>query len=335
MTKKTICLLIILTTLFANSIAFGLSPVESIELEATVYDNKRNPIDNAQVISFYKSTDRQFSSTFTSGSGRTDGLQVPIDEAFYLVAEDENGQTYGGKYDFYFKRDNFWITDASGKKITNTSTGTTRLPYLHLFPEVIDPDKVVVESTNYKCGGFPDAKLSDLNQEACDAIEFVKEQGIFTGNGKGEIELARPINRAEVAKVMLEAFKYELLTNFDAINKFPDIGSNEWYTKYVYTARKNKIVNGYPDGFFKPTDSINRVELLRMFIEASKTDLSTISSNVTLWNDIEVNTSTQWYIKYANFAFENDLLNNKGSLNPGSVMTRLDVILLLFRNETT
>ncbi|MBU0727253.1 S-layer homology domain-containing protein, partial [Patescibacteria group bacterium] len=168
--------------------------------------------------------------------------------------------------------------------------------------------------------------------EECTAIEYVQTNGIFSGTAEGNLELDREINRAEVTKVMLEAFGIGEGTTSNTV--FPDVPlEGEWFSTYVYRALNNEIVGGYPDGYFRPANTINRVELIRIFLEASGADYSTVPTNYTLWHDVTVTPDTQWFIAYANYAFFNDLLDNNGNLNPAQAMTRMDVIRLLYRSS--
>lgn len=317
----------------------------AIEVEITVYNNERDPIEGAQVY-VYVTDFGIYSQDLTGGAGRTDEITVPVGYPFYAIAYDESGTTYGGTYDFYYDRENYWtasVTDTS-ELIENVSTGLTRIPYLHLFPQEMIPAghsaEGDAESTfdpdTYECADFPDAIYSSVSPEECAAIEYVHDAGIFSGTDAGYLEWNRPINRAEVTKVMVEAFDVSEAIDFELLRLFPDVPvSGPWYSTYVYRARQNEIVDGYLDGYFRPENTINRVELLRIFIEASGVDYSATPTNYTFWHDITVDSPPQWFMGYANYAFFNDLLNNDGNLYPAEPMTRMDVIRLLYRASLT
>ena len=315
-----------------------LAPIEGaedFEVEVTVYDVHRNPINGANV-TLHVHGHGAYSTDSTDGAGRTDEIMAPLGYNFYASAVDSSGQVYGGTYDYYYDRLNTWRGDSDGDTIMNITTGTTRLPYLHLYPAEMDPEWVESGSEDdrdaYKCGGFPDAMYADVTPEECTAIEYVVDEEIFSGTGEGLLEWNRPINRAEVTKVMLEAFGHPTGTPATYARIFPDVPQlGVWFSNYVYNALNLEIVGGYPDGFFRPAQTINRVELLRIFIEASGTDYSDVPTHFTFWHDVEVNTGTQWFIPYANFAFFNELLENDGNLRPAQAMTRMDVIKLLYR----
>ena len=314
-------------------------PSGGMELEATVWDTHRNVLPGADVYIYLSNGTLYSGPVETGGAGRTDGLMIPIAQEFYAIGYDDDGTSYGGTYDTYYDRPNYWISN-DGETIENTSTGQSSLPYLHLHPE----ERIALptgytgapeafDAASYECGDFPDAVYADISPEECEAIEYVRTAGIFTGTSLGTLDLNRPINRAEVTKVMVEAFDVPLLSDTSSVTQFPDVPQDTWFTSYVYTARDQEIVDGYPDGLFRPTNTINRVELLRIFIEASGASMSAIPTSYTFFHDIEVNDGTQWFIGYANFAFFNNLLDHDGSLRPSQPMTRLDVIRLLYRAE--
>ena len=77
-------------------------------------------------------------------------------------------------------------------------------------------------------------------------------------NGELVINPDRPITRAEFVVVLTKAKttkKLLILPNPLAIWK-----ENSWYSEAVEIATSNGIINGYPDGTFKPNNPITRAE---------------------------------------------------------------------------
>ncbi|MDP4007915.1 MAG: FG-GAP-like repeat-containing protein [Candidatus Peregrinibacteria bacterium] len=184
------------------------------------------------------------------------------------------------------------------------------------------------------CAGFPDVKKTDVESSVCDAIGFVKNAGIFSGTAEGKLELDRPINRAEVTKVLSEAFDFTLEVPIDG--EFSDVDITQWYAPYIQTAKINGIVEGYADGTFKPEQTINKVELLKVVLEMAETDFSTVDIGQSLYDDIEATAENEWFIKYTNFAHTKELIEvSENSLNPNEAMSRKDVIQLLYRMKET
>ncbi len=178
---------------------------------------------------------------------------------------------------------------------------------------------------------FPDVTPSEFTDEQCTAIYWVHDQSIFTGSDvTGELAPADYINRAETTKVLIEALNYELSEDDST---YSDVAEGEWYTSYVMAATREGIVEGYADGTFAPAATVNKVEMLKIVLEALSIDLSTIDTDAELFSDIAVDESTEWYRGYAYFAYENGLVDveEDGEFGAGDDITRQDVILVLYR----
>lgn len=119
------------------------------------------------------------------------------------------------------------------------------------------------------------------------AIDYVKSKGIVVGYPNGTYKPDDKINRAEFTKIVIEAkFTKEEIDNCVSTKKFPDVPSGEWYAKYVCVAKNNKIIEGYPDGTFKPSNYIN-------FAEASLIVTNTYELEFTPTDDPE-----HWYMPF-------------------------------------
>lgn len=112
------------------------------------------------------------------------------------------------------------------------------------------------------------------------AITALQADTIVEGYSDGTFKPNNTINRAEFLKIILEANPSKL--NKQAANCFPDV-QTEWFAKYVCSAKKAGIISGYPDGTFKPGQSIS-------FAEASKI--------TALAYEVPTNTYETWYKGY-------------------------------------
>ena len=103
------------------------------------------------------------------------------------------------------------------------------------------------------------------------------------------------LNRIELVKMVTEAFWY--WKNSDLSNIwFNDIDLNSWYPEYLSSAVEKWIVN-WPtwNTSFRPWDSVNRAEAMKMILEASW-----LNVEVKSWIFSDV--SNQWFRNYVNFA---------------------------------
>lgn len=203
-----------------------------------------------------------------------------------------------------------------------------------------DPNAVVDEDDNSnsssddnfdRCAGFVDVlDGADL----CDAISHVKSQGYFEGYEDGTFGYDRPISRAEVLKVVFLYADQDLLADDGTTLGFNDVEAGAWYMKYVRTAKESGIVEGYPDGSYRPAQAVARNEFLKIFFVADGRDFgSSVSSAPYL--DVPVSNDTAWFIKFVDFVRQHDLMDTDraGNFQPAAPMTRGDVAEFIYRLE--
>lgn len=163
------------------------------------------------------------------------------------------------------------------------------------------------------CAGFSDITADD---ERCEAITYVKDQGIFEGYPDGTFGPDIAINRAETVKVISEGFDLEMLPDPQDNLGFSDVIMNEWYMPYLATAKSAGIIEGYPDGTFKPEQTVNYVELIKIFFETAGVELGEEGG--------------EWYQRYLDYAVLNDYLVYD-ELEAG--MERGDVAVLFYQHS--
>jgi len=124
---------------------------------------------------------------------------------------------------------------------------------------------------------FRDVSSGHLNS---DAVEYVRSQGIVGGYEDGTYKPDKTINRAEFTKIVVES-KYSR-EEIDAClsSQFPDVPQGQWFTKYVCMAKGKGIIQGYPDGTFRPAQNISFVEAAKIIVTAQ---------------DFSVGTDSVWY----------------------------------------
>lgn len=173
---------------------------------------------------------------------------------------------------------------------------------------------------------FAASPFTDLaNSKYTTAIEHLYEEGIIEGYQDGTFRPLQEVNRAELLKIIIG----EDIENADADdtkNCFPDV-KEEWFAPYVCYAKSKGWVDGYPDGYFRPENTINKVEAIKIVINVYN---YTEDSETTLpYNDI-INNS--WYIPFLQAAYERDLLEETGgNFYPGSFMNRGQISEVIYR----
>ena len=182
-----------------------------------------------------------------------------------------------------------------------------------------EADPIYVEASQV----FSDVSRNHPNYEA---IKYLEEYRIINGYPDGTFKPGQTVNRAEALKMLMLAFDIEAGPAGQL--PFSDTDDNAWYSGPLATAVEKAIVRGYEDGTFKPGQTVNKAEYLKMLF---------------LTNDIEPNTNLNgnpysdvpkdaWYAPYAYLTNKRNLLDvPTGELKPGKGMTRGDVAETIYR----
>ena len=161
--------------------------------------------------------------------------------------------------------------------------------------------------------------------------ELEKEDhfGYIIGRQVGDKVLIQPeanVTRAEVVTVF-----FRLLTDssrdkfWSSTNDFSDVPSKSWFNNAVSTMVRAGIINGYPDGTFKPNAPITRAELATIavrFFEVQKSDKNIFSD-----------TEGHWAVQFINAAAENNLITGypDGTFQPNKNIIRAEFITVVNR----
>lgn len=146
-----------------------------------------------------------------------------------------------------------------------------------------------------------------------DAVDGLQNRDIIGGYPDGTFKPETPINRAELLKIV---FKGRSVTAADR-RCFSDINPDEWYAPYVCTAKRRGIIDGYPDGTYKPERTINFAEAIKIILGA-------------YGRQIEDKEGEQWYSPYVDHLDNADILS-KNSYVPWEELTRIRAADVLWR----
>lgn len=91
------------------------------------------------------------------------------------------------------------------------------------------------------------------------AISTLSNMGIICGYPDGTFRPDAPITRAELTKIAASFFSDpRVAATYDG--RFSDVQGAEWYISYLMTALEEGLIEGYPDGSFRPNRPITRAE---------------------------------------------------------------------------
>ena len=154
--------------------------------------------------------------------------------------------------------------------------------------------------------------------------ETLTHNAYISGYPDGTVGPDRTITRAEAATMF-----YNLLSNKNGtVRTFADVPMNQWYANAVTTLAGMGVINGYPDGTFKPDAPITRAEFVTMAMNFAKTDKGTACS----FADVPEN---MWYYGAIAGATENGWISGypDGTFGPDRYITRAEVTSVINRME--
>ncbi|MBR7142947.1 MAG: family 10 glycosylhydrolase [Clostridia bacterium] len=99
--------------------------------------------------------------------------------------------------------------------------------------------------------------FTDVEQQAwyADRVGFLAQFGVLQGYPDGTFRPDAAMTRAEFV-TMIASFGYEEAPKAS----FSDLKETHWAAKYIYNAAALGYIGGYPDGTFRPDESITRAE---------------------------------------------------------------------------
>lgn len=165
-------------------------------------------------------------------------------------------------------------------------------------------------------------------------ISYLESLGLINGYEDGSFKQKNEINRAEALKLFMNASKNFQDYDFNSMeienNPFIDTDKDAWFTPYIAVAKEKGIIKGYEDNTFKPEQSINLVEALKIYLECHK-DLSYPEGFKNHFADVDENA---WYAKYLRYADEKDLLEiyPSNKIYPFANQNRGDIAGMIYRN---
>ena len=146
-------------------------------------------------------------------------------------------------------------------------------------------------------------------------VNDIASLNIINGFTDGTFKPYENVTRAQFAKMIVEMMNLKN-SNSKTLN-FIDVENNHWAYNYIAIAVDNGIINGYPDGSFKPENSVNFEEMMTMVVRALEIDKE-VAMN---YND--------WPIGYMNAAQITGLLKNVEFENSNDLASRGETTIVI------
>lgn len=213
--------------------------------------------------------------------------------------------------------------NVSKKKILAIALTVLLLTPLHTFAE----DEIVF--------------FSDVKPESSYfvAINTLKQENALQGFEDGSFHPTQPIKRIEAIKMLLTSFDmFQKTKDITVKTTFTDTQEKSWYTEYLNQAVKNGIIEGYQNNTFRPENTLNRAEGLKIAIEAFHKKFPGIEiQNADTIKPFTDEDKNQWYAPYTSIAKSLVLLefSTKNRIYPDEDLTRGEFAAIIYKLRKT
>ncbi|MBI2463329.1 S-layer homology domain-containing protein [Candidatus Peregrinibacteria bacterium] len=178
---------------------------------------------------------------------------------------------------------------------------------------------------------FSDVPESHLHFEA---IRFLNERAVISGYSEGNFQPENDVNRAELLKMVMASSHKEELQNPSQTNAagstFTDLESNAWYMPFLEIALKNGIVSGYEDKTFRPAQTVNFAEALKIILLGFGIKGEELLAETDAFSDLSPD---DWFFSFASYSWQKRLIEpqDDGLLHPERQMTRGEIAEIVYR----
>ena len=164
-----------------------------------------------------------------------------------------------------------------------------------------------------------DIKGSDWFYEAAD---YVLSNGLMTGTSDTTFTPNGALTRGMLVTVLYRMAGSPKVEG-KVSEKFSDCTDGSWYADAVLWASANKVVDGYEDGTFKPTKSINRQEMAKVLYGYDKIGGKTAEGITEKLTYTDLDAIADWALEAVTYCTaEKYLAGSNGAFSPKGTATR-------------
>ncbi|MDB4894160.1 MAG: hypothetical protein JWN15_422 [Firmicutes bacterium] len=195
---------------------------------------------------------------YTSTDGKR-WAQAPIDATGLYGVAFGGGRfvAFGPKSIITSEDGEHWTAEANGSGAMTFAYGAGKFV-------AVAPDRTVMAAA--VCGSrFPDVAAG---HSACDAVEALSRQQILSGYPDGSFRPGTAVTRAELAKMLtlVRGLKPEPTSSLPFSDTAGHWAASSGYLQAAVTAG---MINGFPDGTFRPNQPVTRAEAAKMVAAAA------------------------------------------------------------------
>lgn len=213
--------------------------------------------------------------------------------------------------------DEITVYDANGKKISNTYVNNAGVFTAFLDRALINGETIKIEARD------KDKNITKIEYKVTkNAVEEVKAIAYIKGYPDGTFKPQANVTRAEAAQMFATLLNGGANFGTSQATKFSD-ASDDWYSKAINYVVGKGLISGYPNGTFKPNESITRAEFAQMISGYVKNEKTSTSD----FKDVK----DHWAKDAIDKLYGNKNVNGypDGSFKPNAKITRAEAVTIL------
>lgn len=163
------------------------------------------------------------------------------------------------------------------------------------------------------------------------AINTLVDKTVLQGYEDGTFKPEQNVTRAEAVKIVLLGLGVSVNENSTGAEAFSDVNGDEWFYRIVGTAVDLGIISGYEDGTFKPSQTVNRAEILKMIL---------LAGGVSTPGNVESSpfpdvAKDAWFAPYADYAkkWNIETVQLDGLWHPAGEISRANISEMVYREQ--
>ncbi|MEK7544618.1 MAG: S-layer homology domain-containing protein [Patescibacteria group bacterium] len=173
---------------------------------------------------------------------------------------------------------------------------------------------------------FTDISKEDQSSALVNSsLAYLANKDIMKGYPDGSFQPEKTLVRAEFLKILVAAVATGDIPD-KKILCFSDVKIEDWFSKYVCYGKEKGWVAGYQDGTFKPGNTINQAELMKILVTG-------FGWNPEEFKDQQLPSGTDgqnWAAKYAKVMIAKNIMT-KSEIDFAHLVTRKEVATIIFR----